>query len=263
MPKRAPAVFISHGTPLNAIWDNRYTRSWSELGRRLGRFDAIVCVSAHWVTQHGAGVTAGSSPPTIHDMYGFPEPLYRVRYPAPGDDALAAELANRISTTGVVPSADWGYDHGTWSVLVHMFPSADIPVVQLSLDYALPPASHLALGRELRFLRDRNVLILGSGQFVHNLREAGTRGDERMPPYDWAVEFDRVVSGWVDARDFDSVAGFESLGGLALRAHPTYEHFLPLLYVLGASDPGDRLEWVTEGIVSGCHDMRSLLASAA
>ena len=263
MSKPRPAAFISHGTPLNAIWDNTFTRAWGELGRRLGRFEAIVCVSAHWLTLQGAQVTSGSEPRTIYDMGGFPDELYRVRYPAPGDDTLAAELAARIATTQVVPSAAWGYDHGTWSVLVHMYPAADIPVIQLSIDYALPPSSHLALGRELRFLRDRNVLLLGSGQFVHNLREAGARGDERMRPYDWAVEFDRIVSGWVEARNFEAVADFQSLGELAVRSHPSYEHFLPLLYVLGASDASDRLEWVTEGIVSGCHDMRSLLVSEA
>jgi len=252
-----PAVFISHGTPLNALLDNRFTRAWSAFGHDLGACEAIVCVSAHWVTQGMSCVSAGAEPPTIYDMRGFPDALYRIVYPARGHTELATELVERIP--GVVLSSDWGYDHGTWSVLVHMLPRADVPVIQLSIDYALPPARHLALGRELAFLRDRKVLLLGSGQFVHNLAEAGPRTDHEMVPYDWAVEFDTIVSGWIDAGDFGRVANFESLGALAERAHPTYEHFLPLLYVLGASTDEDRLRWLTEGIVSGCHGMRSLV----
>lgn len=255
-----PAVFIGHGTPLNALWDNEFTRRWAELGRTLPEPAAIVVVSAHWVTRGGAYVTAGAHPKVVYDMGGFPAKLYEVKYPAPGSPELAAELARTLETTHVELNGDWGFDHGTWSVLVHMYPRADIPVLQLSLDYSLPPERHLELGRELAFLRDRNVLLLGSGQIVHNLGLAGSRIED-VPPYEWAVEFDSIVKGAIEARDFAKAARLDGLGRLAHIAHPTYEHYLPLLYVLGAARSDDDLSWVCEGIVSGCHDMRSLLVA--
>jgi 4,5-DOPA dioxygenase extradiol len=258
MAAAMPVVYISHGTPMNALWDNPFTRAWAALGRVLPRPAAIVSVSAHWVTRSGTGVTSDARPRTIYDMRGFPDELYRVTYDAPGDPALAAELAERVSTSRVVPSAEWGFDHGTWSVLRHMSPRADIPVVQLSIDDGLSGAGHLVLGRELSYLRERGVLILGTGQFVHNLREASGIAPDDVAPYDWAVEFGDTIRASIEARDFEAVADFESLGPLAKRAHPTDEHFVPLLYALGASRDDDTLEWICEGIVNGCHDMRSL-----
>lgn len=252
-----PALFISHGTPLNAVWDNPFTRRWAQLGKELPRPDAILSVSAHWVTEDSVHVTAGDAPRTIHDMYGFPDELYRIQYPAPGDDALGRRLMERLRTHRVTPSDQWGLDHGTWSVLVHMYPDADIPVVQLSLDYEMAPESHMEFAKELSFLRDERVLILGTGQFVHNLRLAGSRTGD-IPPYDWAVEFDEIGKTWVDQRDFLQASRFLELGELARRAHPTHEHYLPLLYALGVATEEDSLSWVTEGIVSGCHSMRSL-----
>lgn len=257
-----PALFISHGTPMLALWDNEYTRGWARLGRDLPRPRAILSISAHWITQGGIYVTGNADPQVIYDMRGFPNELYQVRYEAVGDRALAEEIAGRITTTPALTNDQWGYDHGTWVVLRHMYPEADIPVIQLSINYAMPPEQHFALGRELAFLRERGVLILGSGQFVHNLRMMGSRTEE-VEPYPWALEFSETVGGWVDRRDFGQVVDFQKLGSLAELAHPTYDHFLPLLTVLGAVADSDELRWLNRGIMSGSMDMRCLVAAAA
>lgn len=259
---RMPAVFVSHGTPLHAIWENQYTRGWASLGQELPRPKAILSVSAHWITQGGIYVTGNADPEVVYDARGFPPELYEVKYAARGNPDLAADIVSRISTTRAMTNAQWGYDHGTWVVLTHMYPAADIPVIQLSINYAMPPDQHFELGRELAFLRDRGVLILGSGQFVHNLRMMGSRTEE-VPPYPWAEEFGELVGGWVEARDFDRVVAFQDLGELASLAHPTYDHFLPLLTVLGATSERDDLSWINRGIMSGSMDMRSLVVMPA
>jgi len=255
---RMPSLFISHGTPLHAIWDNDYTRGWHELGQSLPRPTAIVSLSAHWITRGEILLTAQDMPPVIYDARGFPAPLYEVKYPAPGAPALAGELAGLMTLRPGALNAQWGYDHGTWVVLSHMFPQADVPVIQLSLDYGMSPQEHFALGQQLAFLRDRGVLILGSGQFVHNLRLMGSR-TEPVEPYPWAVEFSEIVSSWVEERAFLNVQHFRSLGELAALAHPTWEHFLPLLNILGTVTPEDGLHWFNRGIMSGSMDMRCLL----
>jgi len=255
---RMPSLFISHGTPLHAIWDNDYTRGWQALGRSLPRPSAILSLSAHWITRGEILLTAQPSPPVIYDARGFPAPLYQVKYPAPGEPALAAELASSMTLRPASVNADWGYDHGTWVVLSHMFPQADIPVIQLSLDYGMSPQEHFSLGQQLAFLRDRGVLIMGSGQFVHNLRLMGSR-TEPVEPYPWAIEFSEVVGGWIDERAFLNVQHFKSLGELAVLAHPTWDHFLPVLNILGTVSPEDGLHWFNRGIMSGSMDMRCLL----
>ena len=257
-----PALFVSHGTPMLAVWDNDYTRGWAELGASLPRPKAILSISAHWITQGGVYLTGNPDPRVIYDMRGFPPELYEVEYEAVGDLALARELAGRITTTPALTNDQWGYDHGTWVVLKHMYPHADIPVIQLSINYAMAPERHFALGRELAFLRERGVLILGSGQFVHNLRMMGSRTEE-VEPYPWAVEFSETVGGWVDQRDFGKVVDFQTLGPLAQLAHPTYDHFLPLLSVLGAASGADELRWINRGIMSGSMDMRCLVVTPA
>lgn len=259
---RMPAVFVSHGTPLHAIWENQYTRGWASLGQELPRPKAILSVSAHWITQGGIYVTGNADPEVVYDAKGFPPELYEVKYAARGNPDLAADIVSRINTTRAMTNGQWGYDHGTWVVLTHMYPAADIPVIQLSINYAMPPHQHFELGRELAFLRDRGVLILGSGQFVHNLRMMGSRTEE-VPPYPWAEEFGEVVGGWVEARDFDRVVAFQELGELASLAHPTHDHFLPLLTVLGATSERDDLSWINRGIMSGSMDMRSLVVMPA
>lgn len=253
-----PAVYISHGTPLHALWDNRYTRGWAELGRQLPRPKAILSLSAHWITRGGVYVTGNPDPDVIYDVRGFPPELYQVKYEAVGDRELAEEIAAAIRTTPALTNEDWGYDHGTWVVLSHMYPAADIPVIQLSINYGMPPEQHFELGRELAFLRERGVLILGSGQFVHNLPLMGSRTEE-VPPYPWAIEFSELVGGWVDQRDFQKVVEFRKLGRLAELAHPTWDHFLPLLSVLGATTEQDSLRWTNHGIMSGSMDMKCLV----
>ena len=259
-PARMPALFVSHGTPLHAIWDNPYTQGWRTLGAELPRPKAIVSISAHWISRGEVLLSAQEQPPMIYDARGFPAPLYDVKYPSPGDPALAADITAQLPAYAARTSADWGYDHGTWVVLKHLFPDADIPVIQLSVDYAMAPPQHLELGRQLAFLRERGVLVLGSGQFVHNLPLMGSRTEE-VEPYPFAIEFGDIVGQWVENREFRKVAHFQSLGELARLAHPTWDHFLPLLSVLGTVDDTDTLSWSNRGIMSGSMDMRCLLAS--
>lgn len=257
---RMPALYISHGTPLHAIWDNQYTRGWRELGPTLPRPKAILSISAHWITRGEVLVSGQAAPPVIYDVRGFPAPLYQVKYPSPGDPTLAATLVTEVSGRKILTSDAWGYDHGSWAVLTHLFPVADIPVIQLSIDYGMTPAQHFELGQQLAFLRERGVLLMGSGQFVHNLPLMGSRTEE-VPPYPFAVEFGDVVGKWIEERDFVKVQRFQSLGELARLAHPTWDHFLPLLSVLGTVDAVDSLSWVNRGIMSGSMDMRCLVVS--
>jgi 4,5-DOPA dioxygenase extradiol len=243
---RMPAVFVGHGTPMNAIEDNTFHRSWRELGWRLPRPKSILCISAHWETR-GVGVTAMEAPKTIHDFYGFPQALFDVRYPAPGDPALAHRVASLLSAHQPVLDLDWGLDHGTWEVLVPMYPKADIPVVQLSLDMSRPGRYHYDVGRALGPLRDEGVLILGSGNIVHNLR----RFDFRQPtPVDWAIRFDAAVKQRIGAGAHDELLAFETMGEDAQLSINSSEHYLPLLYVLGAQERGERVAFFNETVVS-------------
>jgi 4,5-DOPA dioxygenase extradiol len=209
-----------------------YAEVWRSLGAALPRPKAVLMVSAHWYIDSVA-VTAMEAPRTIHDFYGFPEELYRVAYPAPGDPWLAGRVANLLGSDRVVRDLDWGLDHGAWSVLRHVFPDADVPVVQLSIDRTQPPAFHWDLGRRLRELRDEGVLIAGSGDVVHNLRAARFQGSQE--PYDWAVRFNDLVKQAIVERRPDRLIDYLQLGEDARLSIPTPEHYLPLLYVLGAS----------------------------
>jgi 4,5-DOPA dioxygenase extradiol len=256
-PSRMPVLFVGHGNPMNAIEDNRWSRAFRALGAALPAPRAILAVSAHW---YGAGTqtTAAARPETIHDFYGFPDALFRVAYPAPGDPALARRVAGLLADRDAAPSDAWGLDHGTWSVLVHLRPAADLPVVQLSLDARLPPAGHLAIGRALAPLRDEGVLILGSGNLVHNLRHAFSawhRG-ERTPP-EWARAFDDEVARALERHDDDAlVRVLETEAGRL--AHPTPDHYLPLLYAAGASQPGEPVRFPIEGFDMSSLSMRSV-----
>ena len=255
---RLPVVFVGHGNPMNAIEDNAWSRGFRDLGRALPTPRAILAVSAHWYGD-GTFATASETPETIHDFAGFPEELFRVRYPAPGDPALAQRVVRLVGDQRASLSGEWGIDHGTWSVLVHLRPAADVPVVQLSLDARLAPAEHLAVGRALAPLRDEGVLVLASGNVVHNLRHAfGAmhRGDARTP--DWAREFDRGVAGALERHDLDHLvrAPRTEEGRLA---HPTPDHYLPLLYAAGASAPDDRVRFPIEGFDLASLSMRSVV----
>ena len=256
---RLPAVFVGHGSPMNAIEDSAFRRGWAELGRTLPRPQAILCVSAHWETK-GVLVTGADTPSTIHDFYGFPPELFAVRYPAPGRPVLAHRVAEMLRefAAGVDPAR--GLDHGCWSVLVAMYPEADVPVVQLSLDSRQPGPFHYALAKQLQPLRDEGVLILGSGNIVHNLRLADFGLDGG---YDWAERFDAAVRGRIEAGDHAALASWDGLGPDARRAIPSPEHYLPLLYVLGVQQPGDTVRLFNAATVLGAISMTSVLLDAS
>jgi 4,5-DOPA dioxygenase extradiol len=251
-----PAAFVGHGSPMNAIDDNAWSRGFRELGSRLPRPRAILAISAHWYIR-GTAVTANPFPPTIHDFGGFPEPLYEIQYLAKGDPELATRVVDLLGADVAVRSLEWGLDHGTWSVLHHMRPEADCPVVQLSLDARAPASRHVELGRALAPLRDEGVLILGSGNIVHNLGDAMLRmrsGDAITP--DWAADFDAAVVRGLEQRDTVELSRLvESPEGR--RAHPTPEHYLPLLYVAGAGGD-DPVTFPITGFDLGSLSMRSV-----
>ena len=243
---------------MNAIEDGEFPRGWAEAARRVRRPERILCVSAHWETR-GVAVTSSEHPATIHDFSGFPEELYAVRYAAPGDPALAHEIVEGVTTASVRADPARGLDHGAWSVLRAMYPAADIPVVQLSLDTSRPAGFHQALARELAPLRGKGVLLVGSGNVVHNLR---LLDPGRADGYDWAVRFDRAIAERVESGDAADVAAYEDLGRDARLSVPTPEHFLPLLYAFGVREPGERVEFFNEAFLAGSISMRSLVVGA-
>lgn len=248
-----PVLFIGHGSPMNTLEDNVFTQGWEQLATALPRPAAILCISAHWETD-GVAATAQSWPHTLHDFHGFPEALYAKRYPAPGAPAIAQWLAVHL---GAREDNDWGLDHGTWSVLCRMYPAADIPVLQLSLDRRLDSAGHYQLAQQLAPLRERGVLILGSGNIVHNLRLMTREGD-----YPWAIDFDRHVTSAILRADHEAVVQYERQGEAARLAVNSAEHFLPLLYALGAAGPRHRVSFPTEGMALGSLSMRSVRLDA-
>ena len=252
-----PALFVGHGSPMNAVEDNAFSRQWAALGRSLPRPKAILCVSAHWQTA-GTAVTAMAAPGTIHDFYGFPDALYRVQYPAPGAPDLARRVQEVVQATSVQLDEQWGLDHGTWSVLRRMYPRAGIPTCQLSLDHRRPASEHYALGAELRALRREGVLIVGSGNVVHNL------GVMRFgaSPYPWAIEFDAWVADRLLAHDHRALYDDEGLGALARQAHPTAEHYWPLLYVAALQGPDEPLAFYCEQIIAASISMRLVVIGA-
>ncbi|MDM7917422.1 MAG: 4,5-DOPA dioxygenase extradiol [Candidatus Eisenbacteria bacterium] len=253
-PVRMPALFLGHGNPMNAIEDNVYSRAWRSVAASLPRPRSILCVSAHWYLP-GSRVTAGGHPRTIHDFGGFPRPLYEVRYSAPGSDGLAARVRQLLAPAPAVPDGTWGLDHGAWSLLVHLFPEADVPVVQLSIDETRTGPEHLEIARRLRPLRDEGVLILGSGNAVHNLHSYAW-GSPRRDAYPWAARFEAWLRERIEARDFTTIAAYETTGGEdADLAAPTPEHFLPLLYVLAQAGAGEAIGFPVEGFDGGSVSM--------
>lgn len=241
---------------MNALEDNRYTKTWEDFGQKLPRPKAILAVSAHWTTR-GTAVTAVQAPATIHDFGGFPQALFDMRYPAPGDPALAARVAEILAPLPIGMDQQWGLDHGTWSVLVKTYPQADIPVVQLSIDIEKPAAYHFALGQKLQALREEGVMIIGSGNVVHNLR----RLDRDTAGHGWAVRFNNAIRKHLQDGDMQGVVNYQAYGQDAALSVPTPEHFLPLLYVLGAKTEEDKLEIAVDGIELGAISMLSVVAS--
>jgi 4,5-DOPA dioxygenase extradiol len=251
-----PVVFFGHGNPMNALLDNSWSRGWAAIGAGMPRPQGIVSVSAHWYTRETA-VTAMPNPPTIHDFGGFPRKLFEQEYPAPGDPALARRVAELLAPLDVGLDDAWGLDHGTWAVLCHAFPEADVPVVQLAIDERQPARFHYELGQRLRPLRDEGVLFMGSGDVVHNLH-AYAWGRHPVEPHTWAVAFERKVRELIAGFDHDPLIEYEALGRDALLSVPTPDHYLPLLYVLGVSTKGERVEFPVEGIDGGSVSMLSV-----
>lgn len=250
-----PAMFVGHGNPMNAIMQNEFTKNWQRLGRELSKPKAILSVSAHWLT-NGTYVTAMEKPKTIHDFGGFPRELFEQEYPAPGSPEIAKQVGLVVKTTDVKDDYQWGLDHGTWSVLLPMYPKADIPVLQMSIDYSKPPQYHYELAQQLKELRQKGVLVIGSGNIVHNL---GMIDFDNKIRFDWAYEFDEKIKGFIDKGDHDSVLKYDKLGTIARLAVPTNEHYLPLIYALGLRDKKDAVSYFNDKMDAGSISMRSVL----
>jgi 4,5-DOPA dioxygenase extradiol len=253
MPQLTPAVFFGHGNPMNAIGHNPWTEAWADLGAAIPRPRAILCISAHWYGA-GTGVTVSTAPRTIHDFGGFPQELYRVRYPAPGDPGLARRVQQLLAPLPVRLDDSWGLDHGAWAVLCHVYPDASLPVVQLGIDEARDARFHYELGRRLAPLREEGVLIAGSGNLVHNLH-AYAWGRHPVEPYGWAVRFEQEARERILAGEHDALVAYEGLGADAALSIATADHYLPLLYVLGTRQPGDPLFFPAEGFDGGSVSM--------
>jgi len=250
-----PVLFAGHGNPMNAILDNSFTKGWANSVKDLQTPKAILCISAHWETK-GTFVTAMEKPKTIHDFYGFPKALFDLQYPSPGSPDYAKEVTEVVKKTTVKLDYDWGLDHGTWSVLVKMYPKADIPVFQMSLDYSQSAQYHYDLAKELSGLRKKGVLIVGSGNIVHNLRMADL--SDKAQPYDWAIEFDATAKKLIDSGDHQKLIDYKKLGNSALLSIPSPEHYLPLLYVLALKEKDEKVSYFNEEIAFRSGSMRSV-----
>lgn len=259
-PALMPAIFFGHGSPMNALEQNRYTVAWRQIGASLPKPKAILCVSAHWYIR-GTAVTAMETPRTIHDFGGFPRELFEVRYPASGSPELAARVRDLLMPVPVQLDQTWGLDHGTWSVLVHVFPDADVPVVQLSIDASKPAQWHYELATRLAPLRSEGVLIAASGNVVHNL---GTiRWGDDAPPFDWALRFNEKVRAHLRAREHQALIDFENAGADAKLSIPTPEHYLPLLYVLAQQQLNETITLALDGIELGSISMLSAVVGSS
>lgn len=255
---RMPAFFIGHGSPMNGIEDNEFSRSWAALGKSLTPPSAVLCISAHWLTE-GTWVTAMQHPRTIHDFYGFPQELFNVQYPAPGNLAVAKETANAITRTTAGLDHEWGLDHGTWSVVRQMFPDANIPVLQLSIDFSKPAQYHYDLAKELSALRNKGILIIGSGNMVHNLRMLNWRQPETG--FDWALEMNETFKSLIGKDDHDALIDYQALGPAAKLSIPTPDHYFPLIYTLGMKDKKESVEFFNDKLSMGSVSMTSIKIS--
>jgi len=256
MSRILPAIFFGHGNPMNAVLNNNYTEAWQSIGEQTPKPRAILAISAHWFVP-GTGVTISTAPRTIHDFGGFPRELYEVQYPAPGDADLARRVKAMLAPMEVTLDNSWGLDHGTWSVLRHVYPNADVPVVQLSIDETQPASFHFEIGRKLAPLRGENVLIVGSGNLVHNLH-AYAWGRHAPEPYDWAIRFETDARAMMLAGEYKPLIAYESLGREAILSIPTPDHYLPLLYVIASRQQGEPITFPVEGVDGGSISMLSV-----
>lgn len=256
--EKMPVLFIGHGSPMNAIEDNIFSKRWQQMGKEIPTPKAVVVVSAHWLTK-GTMVTAMPNPKTIHDFGGFPQALFDVQYPAPGSPELATEIQKLITNPAVELDHDWGLDHGTWSVVKHMYPNADIPVLQLSIDYYKPAAYHYELAKQLLSLRKKGVLIIGSGNMVHNLRMvAWDKLNEPEYGFDWALEMNNIFKNQISNGFHKELIQYEKLHKAATLAIPTPDHYYPLLYIIALQTDNDKVEFFNDKAVGGSLTMTSV-----
>lgn len=256
--EKLPVLFIGHGSPMNGIEDNQFSNTWKNLGKEISKPKAVLVISAHWLTI-GTNITAMERPKTIHDFGGFPKELFDVQYPAKGNPDLAATISNLITSTNVGLDHDWGLDHGTWTVVRHMYSDADIPVLQLSIDYNKPPQYHYDLAKELASLRKKGVLIIGSGNMVHNLRMvAWDKLNEPEFGYDWANEINQTFKEKILSHSHNDLMNYEKLGSAAKLAIPTPDHYIPLIYTLGLQDKKDDISFFNDKAVGGSLTMTSV-----
>jgi 4,5-DOPA dioxygenase extradiol len=256
--KKMPVLFMGHGSPMNGIEDNEFSKYWEKLGKEIPEPKAVLVISAHWLTK-GTHITAMEHPKTIHDFGGFPKELFAVQYPAPGSPAIAKETVALVHQTNVGLDHDWGLDHGTWTVVRHMYPNANIPVLQLSIDYHQPASYHYSLAKELSALRKKGVLIMGSGNMVHNLRMVAW--DKMNVPnygYDWAQEMNETFKKLIRSKDHTPLMNYEKMGAAAQLAIPTPDHYYPLIYTLGLQDNKDEVEFFNDRLVAGSLTMTSV-----
>ncbi len=253
-----PVLFLGHGSPMNGIENNEFVKEFKRQGEQLNKPNAIVVVSAHWETK-GTYVTAMENPRTIHDFVGFPKALHEVQYLSPGHPALAKEISEFVVPENTVHLDDkWGLDHGSWTVVKHLFPNADVPVIQLSLDYSLHPSQHYDLAMQLKKLRNKGVLIIGSGNIVHNLRRVDFSKMNTYYGYDWAIEADEKIKKWILEENHQALINFKNQGKAFDLAIPTSEHYLPLLYILGLRDKKDHPIIFNDNPVGGSLTMTSI-----
>ena len=251
-----PAIFFGHGNPMNALYQNAWTEGWAAIGRTVPRPKAILCISAHWYVP-ALAVTAMKRPRTIHDFGGFPRELFEYQYPAAGSPELAERVAGLLDGDVYLDDRQWGLDHGTWAVLCHVYPDADIPVVQLSIDESQPAERHYELAKKLRPLRNENILIIGSGNLIHNLH-AYAWGKRDVEPFDWAVRFEQTARDLMMSDDHSPLVNYESLGKDAHLSAPTPDHYLPLLYVLAQKQSGDEVSFPVGGFDGGSISMTTV-----
>jgi 4,5-DOPA dioxygenase extradiol len=253
-----PVLFVGHGSPMNGIEDTEFSQRWTQLAKEIPTPKAVLVVSAHWFT-NGTKITAMDFPETIHDFGGFPQALFDVQYPAPGNPVLAKETADLLRAAHVELDHDWGLDHGTWTIVKHMYPAANIPILQLSIDYTKGPRYHYDLGKELHALRKKGVLIIGSGNMVHNLRMAAwDRLNDQQYGYDWALQMNDKFKQLIAEGDHKPLINYQSMGSEALLSIPTPEHYLPLMYTLGLKASNDKVSFFNDKTVAGSLTMTSV-----
>ena len=256
--ERMPVLFLGHGSPMNAIEENQFVRGFREISKKIPTPNAILCISAHWFTK-GTFVTSGEIQKTIHDFYGFPPELFAVQYPAKGNPALAKETVELLSPNPVIETDSWGLDHGAWSVIRHLYPEANIPVIQMSIDYTKSAQCHFELAEKLSKLRDKGILIIGSGNIIHNLRLIDWRNINTVGAgWDWAIEARAKTNEWILDGNYQNLINFEKQGTALQNAVPTPDHYLPLIYTLGLKKKTEEISLFNDELIGGSLSMTSV-----